>query len=94
MHALDSWCEHYRSGTRARQSDRSGLWIKTRSARSPLRSAHMLCLEHWAANAVAPGEQLGVRCLAQGSHLSRGIEGGESAGYSLPPPTIPAGPEI
>ncbi len=41
----------------------------------------------------APGEQLGIRCLAQG-HLSRGIEGGESAGYSLPPPTIPAGPEI
>ncbi len=30
------------------------------------------------------GEQLGVRCLAQG-HLSRGIEGGESAGHSLPP---------
>ncbi len=44
-------------------------------------------LEQWAANAAAPGEQLGVRCLAQGSHLSRGIEGGESAGYSLPPPT-------
>ncbi len=38
-----------------------------------------------AANAAAPREQLGVRCLAQGSHLSRGIEGGESAGYSLPP---------
>ncbi len=34
--------------------------------------------------AAAPGEQLGVRCLAQGSHLSRGIEGTESAGYSLP----------
>ncbi len=33
--------------------------------------------------AVASGKQLGVRCLAQGSHLSRGIEGGESAGYSL-----------
>ncbi len=33
-------------------------------------------------------EQLGVRCLAQGSHLSRGIEGRESAGHS---PTIPAG---
>ncbi len=31
--------------------------------------------------------------LAQGSHLSRGFEGGESAGHSLPPPTIPAGPE-
>ncbi len=30
--------------------------------------------------AAAPREQLGVRCLAQGSHLSRGIEGGESAG--------------
>ncbi len=40
----------------------------------------------------APGEQLGDRCLAQGSHLSRGIEGGESTCYSLPPPTIPAGP--
>ncbi len=34
----------------------------------------------------APGEQLGVRCLAQ-RHLSRGIEEGD-------PPTIPAGPEI
>ncbi len=31
---------------------------------------------------------VGVRCL-----LSRGIEGGESAGHSLPPPTIPARPE-
>ncbi len=40
----------------------------------------------------APGEQLGVRCLAQG-HLSHGIEGEESAVHSLPPPTIPAGPE-
>ncbi len=50
--------------------------------------------EQWAAiYAAAPGEKLGVRCLAQG-HLSRGIEGGESAGHSLPPPTIPAGPEI
>ncbi len=37
-------------------------------------------------------EQLGVQCLAQG-HLSRGIEGVESAVHSLPPPTIPAGPE-
>ncbi len=44
--------------------------------------------EQWAAiNAAAPGEQLGVQCLAQGSHLSRGIEGGESAGHSLPSPT-------
>ncbi len=39
--------------------------------------------EQWATIAPAPGEQLGVRCLAQG-HLSHGIEGGESAGYSLP----------
>ncbi len=30
--------------------------------------------EQWAANAAAPGEQLGVSCLAQGSHLSRGID--------------------
>ncbi len=29
-------------------------------------------LEQWAADIVAPGEQLGVRCLAQGSHLSCG----------------------
>ncbi len=42
--------------------------------------------------AAAPGEQLGVQCLAQG-HLSRGIEGEESTVHSLPPPTIPAGPE-
>ncbi len=49
--------------------------------------------EQWAAiYAAAPGEQLGVQCLAQG-HLSHGIEGGVSAGHSLPPPTIPAGPE-
>ncbi len=41
--------------------------------------------EQWAViYAAAPGEQLGVRRLAQG-HLSRGIEGGESAGHSLPP---------
>ncbi len=47
--------------------------------------------EQWTAiHAAAPGELLGVRCLAQG-HLSRGIEGGESAGHSIPPPTIPAG---
>ncbi len=47
--------------------------------------------EQWAAiYAVAPGEQLRVRCLAQ-EHLSRGIEGGERAVHSLPPPTIPAG---
>ncbi len=29
-------------------------------------------LEQWAADIAAPGEQLGVRCLAQGSHLSHG----------------------
>ncbi len=46
--------------------------------------------EQWATiYAAVPGEQLGVRCLAQ-EHLSRGIEGGESAVHSLPPPTIPA----
>ncbi len=27
--------------------------------------------------AAVPGEQSGVRCLAQGSHLIRGIEGGK-----------------
>ncbi len=29
-------------------------------------------LEQWATDTEAPGEQLGVRCLAQRSHLSRG----------------------
>ncbi len=36
---------------------------------------------------------VGFRYLAQG-HLSRGIEGGESAVHSLPRPTIPAGPRL
>ncbi len=40
--------------------------------------------DQWAAIAPAPGEQLGVRCLAQG-HLSHGIEGGESAVHSQSP---------
>ncbi len=45
--------------------------------------------ELWAATyAAAPGEQLGVRCLAQ-VYLSRGIEGGESAVHSLHPPPPP-----
>ncbi len=39
------------------------------SAFNPSKYTH---LEQWAADAAAPGEQLGVRCLAQGSHLSRG----------------------
>ncbi len=48
--------------------------------------------EQWAAiYAAAPGEQLGVRCLAQGQGPRRGIEGGESAVDSLPPSTITAG---
>ncbi len=50
--------------------------------------------EQWAAiYAAAPGEQLGVLCLTQG-HLSRGIDGGECAVHSLPPPTIPASPRL
>ncbi len=51
-------------------------------------------LEQCAANAAAPGEQLGIRCLAQGSQITRSIEAGEKTHYSLPPLTIPAGPEI
>ncbi len=49
--------------------------------------------EQWAAISPAPGEQLGVRCLAQG-HLSHGIEGGESAVHSQSPPSIPVGARI
>ncbi len=36
---------------------------------NPSKCTH---LEQWAADTAAPGEQSGVRCLAQGSHLSRG----------------------
>ncbi len=46
------------------------------SAFNPSKCTHTVVNIHpeqWAANAAAPGEQLGVRCLAQGSHLSRGI---------------------
>ncbi len=34
--------------------------------------------------AAAPGEQLGVWCLAQGSHLSHGIEGGRECWLFTP----------
>ncbi len=34
--------------------------------------------------AAAPGQQLGVRCLAQGSHLSPGIEGGRECWLFTP----------
>ncbi len=76
----------------------SGVWPTRNlcSAFYPSKCTHTVVnihLEQWAANAAAPGDQLGVWCLAQGSHISHGIEGGKSAGYSLPPPTIPAGPE-
>ncbi len=60
----------------------------------PIQSAHTHSSEHthtvnthpeqWAASAAALGEQLGVRCLAQG-HLSRGIECGER--WTFTPPT-------
>ncbi len=39
------------------------------SSFNPSKCTH---LEQRAADTVARGEQLGVRCLAQGSHLSRG----------------------
>ncbi len=66
------------------------------SAFNPSKCTHTHSSEHTpgavGSHVAAPGGQLGDRCLAQGSHLSRGIEGGESTCYSLPPPTIPAGP--
>ncbi len=51
-------------------------WTHTRSSGQPMLQ--------WAANAAAPEEQLGVRCLAQG-HLSRGIEGGRECCTFTPP---------
>ncbi len=70
----------------------SQVWwpiLGIRALHLPIQSAHTQQWTHthtvnthpeqWAAiYAVAPGEQLGVRCLAQG-HLSFGIDGGESA---------------
>ncbi len=63
-------------------------------------------LEQWAANTAAPGEQLEVRCLAQGSHLSRGqfdlnfqfqfeptTSGYKSNALSTRPP-LPRGPNL
>ncbi len=63
---------------------------------SSLHFTHPKCIYIYGAmgtHVTAPGEQLGVRCLAQG-YLSRGIEGGESAGCHFPKPTIPAGPRL
>ncbi len=55
-------------------------------------NTHTVNTEQWAAiYALVPVEQLEVWYLAQGSHLSRGIKGGESAVHS---PTIPAGPRL
>ncbi len=44
---------------------------------------------------MAPVEQVGVRCLDKGFRLNHDIEGEGWNGsvHSLPPPTIPAGPE-
>ncbi len=58
------------------------------SAFNPSKCTHTVVdihLEQWAANAAAPGEQLGVRCLAQGSHLSRGIEWRRECWLFTPP---------
>ncbi len=49
--------------------------------------------EQWAAILLRRPGAVGGSVPSQGSHLSRCIEGGERAGHSLPPPTIPAWPE-
>ncbi len=78
------------------------IFISLSEVRQPILGICALYLTHPSAHTQQwthtwssgpPGEQLGVRCLAQGSHLSRDIEGGESTGCPLPPLTIPAGPE-
>ncbi len=48
--------------------------------------------EQWAAMLRCPGSSWGIGALLKGLTSCRGIEGGESTCYSLPPPTIPAGP--
>ncbi len=77
----------------------SGVWpsmvTHTRnlcSAFNPSKCIHTVVnihLEQWAANAAAPREQLGVQCLAQGSHLSRGIEKWRECWLFTPPTDNP-----
>ncbi len=79
MHALGSWCERYRSGTR--QSDRSSLWIKTRSAlrlyfaRSAPRSLHAPLRSHALVGSPPPKIFLGKfpsRCSGEPDGAGRG----------------------
>ncbi len=85
-------CTHTAVNTHTQQ------WTHTHSSEhTHTHTAVNTHTEQWAAvYAAAPGEQLGVRCLAQGSQLSRGIEGGERALYIHSPhlQLIPAGPRL
>ncbi len=65
-------------------------FIPSKVSRS-IQSTHP---EQWAAiYAAAPGEQLGFGALLKGTSVVV-LKVEESAGHSLPPPTIPAGPRL
>ncbi len=99
VNTLTHSSEHTQQWTLTHSSEHTQQWTHTHTVNTHTQQwTHTHSSEHMLGAvgsriAVAPGEQLGVRCLTQGSHLSRVIEGGESAVHSLPPPTIPAGPE-
>ncbi len=87
-----------------REGKGSGVWLSMVTHTRNLSSAFnpskctLTAVEHTpgavGSHVAAPGEQLGDRCLAQGSHLSRGIVEWREHLLFTPPPTIPAGPEI
>ncbi len=86
-----------------REGKGSGVWpsmvthtLNLCSAFNPSKCTHTVVnihLEQWAANAAAPGEQLGVRCLAQGLTSVVVLRVERVLVIHSPPPTIPAGPE-
>ncbi len=65
------------------QSAHTQQWTHTHLEHTPGAVGSHLCCG-------ARGAVGGSVSCSRVSHLSRGIEGGESAGHSLPPPTIPA----
>ncbi len=88
MHALGSWCERYRSGTGARQSDRSGPLDKTplraptifrtlapRSLPAPLRSHALLpaLFEYVFSFAIAVMTQRKFLRCSYASHINKFI---------------------
>ncbi len=74
--------------------DISQEWKKCGQVWWPILGICALHLTHPSAHTHSSEHTPGAPwCLAQVSHLSRGIEGGRERWLFTPPPTIPAGPE-